>query len=273
METGWIDLAGKKYYLDAGGAMVTDWQKIDGKWYYFNTKGLMAANTTIQGFKLGPDGAWVQINYVALGDSLASGMTPEGQDRPMVDGDDPDWGYPNYIARNFSKAHELLSFANYGVSGYKTDDLLADLEKENVQQAIKTATHITIDIGINDIYPSFQNNSGKALEELPAVSEKVSTILANIDQLNPEVDVFVMGYYNPMPYGTDPLQKEQINQAIMALNDQIQHQAKQHGDTFISTTQIINEQNYTNYLPNQNRFNPNLLGYQAIAEEFWKVMQ
>jgi glucan-binding YG repeat protein/lysophospholipase L1-like esterase len=273
METGWIDLSGKKYYLDAGGAMVTDWQKIDGKWYYFTPKGLMAANTTIQGYKLGPDGAWIQINYVALGDSLASGMTPEGQDRPMVNGVDPDWGYPNYIARNFSKAHELLNFANYGVSGYKADDLLADLEKENVQQAIKNATHITIDIGINDIYPSLQNDPARALEEIPAVSEKISTILAKIDQLNPEVKVFVMGYYNPMPYGTDPLQKELIPQAILALNDQIQHQANQHGDTFISTTQIINEKNHTNYLPNQNRFNPNLFGYQAIAEEFWKYMQ
>ena len=56
----------------------------------------MAADAIIQGYKLGPDGVWVQVDYVALGDSLAAGMTPQGQDRLPVNGVDPDWGYPNY---------------------------------------------------------------------------------------------------------------------------------------------------------------------------------
>jgi hypothetical protein len=35
------------------------WTQIDGKWYYFNSNGYMAHDTTIDGFKLGSDGAWV----------------------------------------------------------------------------------------------------------------------------------------------------------------------------------------------------------------------
>lgn len=273
MITGWLDLSGKKYYLNASGVRVTDWQKVDGKWYYFNQDGLMAADTTIQGYKIGPDGAWIQVAYVALGDSLASGMTPEGQDRSPVNGVDPDWGYPNYIAEKFSKSHQLLGFNNFGVSGYTTDDLIADLGKEAVQQEIKNATHITIDIGINDLYPMLQTDLVKAQEELTIITEKINTILATIDQLNPNGKVYVMGYYNPLPYVTVPEQKEQINQIIQTFNAQTQSQANQHGDTYVSTAQIINEQNYTNYIPNPNNINPNLQGYQAIAEEFWKVMQ
>jgi glucan-binding YG repeat protein/lysophospholipase L1-like esterase len=273
METGWIDLSGKKYYLKDNGEMVTGWQKIDSKWYYFDKSGLMAADTTIQGYKIGPDGVWIQVAYVALGDSLASGMSPEGQDRPPVNGVDPDWGYPNYIAKNFSQSHQLLNFENFGVSGYTTEDLIADLGENDVQQQIKNATHITIDIGINDLYPLLQTDLVKAQEELPIITEKINAILATIDQLNPNGKVYVMGYYNPLPYVTDPEQKEQINQVIQTFNTNIQNQAHQHGDNYISTAQIINEQNYTNYIPNPNIINPNSQGYQAIAEEFWKVMQ
>lgn len=60
METGWIDLAGKKYFLADSGAMVTGWLQNDGKWYYFYQNGDMAANTVIQGYKLDPDGVWIQ---------------------------------------------------------------------------------------------------------------------------------------------------------------------------------------------------------------------
>ena len=40
--------------------MLTGWQKIAGKWYYFYSDGAMAANTTIGGYRLGMDGAWIQ---------------------------------------------------------------------------------------------------------------------------------------------------------------------------------------------------------------------
>lgn len=79
MATGWKTIGGTKYYLEEGGAMVTDWKSIGGKWYYFNPggdmatgwklvrgrwyylypNGTMAANTIIDGYRLGSDGALV----------------------------------------------------------------------------------------------------------------------------------------------------------------------------------------------------------------------
>lgn len=49
--TGW--------WYTIGSSWATGWAKIDGKWYYFYSNGYMAHNTTIDGFKLGSDGAWV----------------------------------------------------------------------------------------------------------------------------------------------------------------------------------------------------------------------
>lgn len=80
MNTGWIQLNGDWYYLDTSGAMVTGWKMIGSKWYYldyngkmrtgwfqdsngkfyylYESSGEMAYNTTINGYKIGSDGAW-----------------------------------------------------------------------------------------------------------------------------------------------------------------------------------------------------------------------
>lgn len=82
MATGWLDYNGSWYYLGYDGAKKTDWQLVNGSWYYLdgegrmqtgwmrdlntgkyyylNTNGTMASNTTISGYKLGADGAWIR---------------------------------------------------------------------------------------------------------------------------------------------------------------------------------------------------------------------
>lgn len=57
MNTGWLFLDSQWYYLDSNGAMKTGWCKINNKWYYFYSNGSMASNTSIDGYKLGNDGA------------------------------------------------------------------------------------------------------------------------------------------------------------------------------------------------------------------------
>ena len=52
------------WYAD-GSSWVTGWKLLDGKWYYFNSNGYMENNTTIDGYKLGSDGAWIQNSILA----------------------------------------------------------------------------------------------------------------------------------------------------------------------------------------------------------------
>ncbi len=52
------------FYLVSEGSMATGWQLVGDKWYYLNptadgTQGAMAANTYIDGYYVGADGAWV----------------------------------------------------------------------------------------------------------------------------------------------------------------------------------------------------------------------
>lgn len=47
------------WWYESGSSWLIGWAEIDGKWYYFKPDGYMAHDTTIEGFKLGSDGAWV----------------------------------------------------------------------------------------------------------------------------------------------------------------------------------------------------------------------
>lgn len=81
MATGWQPIGGIWYYLGTDGAKKIGWQSVDGNWYYLdtvegkmqtgwivdngkyyylNSNGSMAYNTTIQGYKLGANGAWAK---------------------------------------------------------------------------------------------------------------------------------------------------------------------------------------------------------------------
>ena len=70
MFTGWLNSNGSWYYMNTdegsnNGKMVTGWRAVSGKWYYLSTatdgsRGKMLLNTTIDGYRLGADGAWVK---------------------------------------------------------------------------------------------------------------------------------------------------------------------------------------------------------------------
>lgn len=58
--TGWNMIDNNWYYFGSDGAMKTGWIYADGKWYYcYPASGAMAANTTINGYKLDFTGAWI----------------------------------------------------------------------------------------------------------------------------------------------------------------------------------------------------------------------
>ncbi len=60
MATGWLNLNGTWYYLQPSGAMHTGWLNDNGTWYYLQSSGAMATNTTVDGYRLGANGAWIR---------------------------------------------------------------------------------------------------------------------------------------------------------------------------------------------------------------------
>src|SRR3954447_15015999 len=63
----------------------------------------------------------VQVQYVALGDSLAAGQTPTGY---------IDYGYPDYVANNFKGTkYKLVDYDNFGIPGYTSVQVKNDMLK------------------------------------------------------------------------------------------------------------------------------------------------
>lgn len=85
MFKGWLQTKSGApwYYLNSSGKMVVGWQQVDGKWYYFDNTGKMFANTTVDGYKLGADGAMIDENNTSSENS--SNSSPSEENIPQTD--------------------------------------------------------------------------------------------------------------------------------------------------------------------------------------------
>jgi lysophospholipase L1-like esterase len=223
-----------------------------------------------------------KMDYLALGDSLAAGQTPYKEISK---------GYTDYLANQLSKVGMLASFdKRYSVSGYTTTDILHDIqtniEKPDstgktvaIQTAIKNAEIITIDAGANDALREIVINREtgaitadpeKVKAALTTVGQNTDLILKEIRSLNPNADIYVMGYYNPLP--SLPSQYQTLlNILLSQLNSTISSTSEPFNVTFVPTAAPI-AVNATTYLPNGEDIHPNQAGYLVLANEFWKAI-
>ena len=61
MESDWVFLNGKWFYLEESGAMKENqWFEVNGKWYYVDASGELLVNTkTPDGYYVNENGEWV----------------------------------------------------------------------------------------------------------------------------------------------------------------------------------------------------------------------
>jgi len=221
-----------------------------------------------------------KVDYLALGDSLAAGMY---YDKSIGK------GYTDYIGSQLNKIGVLSSFnKQFSVSGYTTTNVLNDIqnnvEKNGVpiQTAIKEAEIITFDAGANDLLSLLEINREKMEEStidpekvragMTTVGQNLTAIFKEIRELNPNAEIYVMGYYNPFPILPSQY-KEQIALMLDTLNKIIADTSKPFGATYVPTADSM-AKNAFGYLPNflELEIHPNQAGYLAIANDFWKAI-
>lgn len=208
------------------------------------------------------------LQYVALGDSLAAGF---------LNSQEIGEGYPVYIAQGIEEETLYqVNLMNYGVGGYTTEHLLEQIARTDVQQDIAKADFITIDIGANDILwrigtdfdltdpDELQRIVQEVYEVLSIISVNVEKILFQIQQLNPDVPIFFMEYYNALPYLDN---QEMIELMITILNSTLQEVAEYYGAIFVPVYDAFDGM-HDFYLPNPNDIHPTKEGYEVIASLF-----
>lgn len=211
------------------------------------------------------------IDYVALGDSLAAGVTPYHSINK---------GYADFLRDRYEQSQYDIKLINYGFPGYRTTHIVNELLNPThskygpLRESIKNAELVTIDIGANDLLSNLsaiQKNPATAKVVLNDIANNLTLILREIDKINPNMKVYVMGYYNPFPH----LPKEQqtaLLPLLDALNKNIETVASLNRDEFVPTAKVI--KNYEKeYVPNPADIHLSLEGYQAVAKEFWKAIQ
>lgn len=246
---------------------------------------IVSANTTVEASTIeiaAP--TWVaSASYLALGDSLAAGMDHHGK---MGD------GYADYLAGTLEETGLLNSFnKTFAVPGYTTKDVLKDLEENATREdadgntiklhdAIAKAGLITISAGANDVLAHVKIDpktfavtyDEQALQlEIKQVGMNLMKIITAIHTINPDAQVYVMGYYNPYPHLPAEIQPL-LAQLLVGVNKAIETAAQLPNVDWVETADVVAKDIKVN-LPNPQNIHLSPVGYQAVAEQFWNKVQ
>lgn len=220
------------------------------------------------------------LNYLALGDSLAAGMNERGE---------IGLGYADLIAKKQMEQQDKVAF-NKGFSypGYTTNDVLNDIEANvtkpiydlnglsqntvSIQQAIQQADIITLSVGANDVLKNvtrtetggFTFDPANVLKGIQEVATNYDKIFASIYAINPDVDIIVMGLYNPFPYIQNTTTQTQLNTLVSTMNNSIKGIVEKNNGIFSETASLI-ASNTKTYLPNPENIHLSEAGYQVVA--------
>lgn len=214
----------------------------------------------------------VPASYVAIGDSLAAGQTPNSA---------IDTGYSDMIAQELARQQPVAFYTkDLAFPGFTTQDVLDRITSDEAQDVLKNANIITVSAGANDLLRlvsadpvegslSFgQIQVDFALNGARANLEK---ILAELEQRAPDADVYVMGYYFAYPHARDS-QKAGTALQLDRLNQILETTAQKNGALFVPVADGFGKDG-VGQIPNAADVHPNLSGYQTMANAFFDVYQ
>ncbi|EIM06485.1 YcsK [Planococcus antarcticus DSM 14505] len=210
--------------------------------------------------------------YVAIGDSLAAGQTPERQ---------IDAGYANLIAQELSRNQPVASFSkSLAFPGFTTNDVLESIQTDEAGEVLSSANLITVSAGANDLLRLVQNDPKQGSLTFQQVQvdfalnkarKNMDLILAELTEQSPGAAVYVMGYYFAYPHVRDN-QKNGTAKQLDRLNEILQRSAEKAGAIFVSVDQSFGA-NAVDKVPNAADVHPNVAGYQAMANAFFREYQ
>lgn len=207
--------------------------------------------------------------YIALGDSLAAGQTPN---RSI------DTGYTDLIAQELKRSHQLAYYSKaLAFPGYTTADVLKTVRTKESKELLKNASIVTISAGANDLLRLVQLNAAngsisyKQIQvnyALNMVRKNMEAIVKEVQATAPNAKIYVLGYYFSYPHLRET-QKVGIRKELNALHSILKTEAETNGATYVSV-----EEDFSNkekeLLPNASDVHPTMEGYRLMANAFFK---
>lgn len=205
--------------------------------------------------------------YIALGDSLAAGQTPESE---------IDTGYADLIAQELGRNQPVAMFSkDLAFPGFTTGDVLERVKEEEAQELLASANIITLSAGANDLLRLVQANPADGSLQFQRIQtdfalngarQNISDILKELNDAAPDADIYVMGYYFAYPHARES-QKEGIAEQLKILNEILKNESEKADAIFVPVDEAFGE-DATSKVPNPDDVHPNIEGYQAMANQF-----
>ncbi|MFB4170115.1 SGNH/GDSL hydrolase family protein [Virgibacillus sp. JSM 102003] len=199
-----------------------------------------------------------EAHVTAIGDSLTQGVGDK-----VVDG-----GYVGILDNTINKNNQLVTFENYGKRGNRSSQLLKRLEQPEIVQSIEEADIVLITIGANDIMQVVKENFSDLTikdfsQERVAYKERLKNIFERIKELNPDADIYLLGFYNPFEKYFKDL--EELGMIVENWNNAGKNVADQYDNvTYIPTVDLFKDTEKDLFA--DDNFHPNHQGYQRIAK-------
>ncbi|WP_227937625.1 SGNH/GDSL hydrolase family protein [Alkalihalobacillus deserti] len=194
---------------------------------------------------------------VSIGDSLTQGVGDETEGG----------GYVGILNHTFEGNNLNITIENFGKRGNRTDQLLKRLDKEEIASSIKEADIILITIGANDIMKVVKNNFTNLTiepfqEERVEYIERLTVIFNKINQLNPDTQIYLIGFFNPFERYFDDI--EQLGMIVDNWNDAAKSVTEEFDNVYYIPTKDLFTSSDKELLADDN-FHPNTSGHKLIA--------
>lgn len=210
--------------------------------------------------------------YIAMGDSLAAGQTPESQ---------IDTGYADLIAQELGRNQPVAFYSkDFAFPGFTTADVLERVKEETTQEVLATANIITLSAGANDLLRLVQANPADGSVQFQRIQsdfalnkarQNITEILEELQDAAPDADIYVMGYYFAYPH-VRASQKAGIAEQLSTLNEILENEAEKAAAIFVSVDEAFGE-DAVSKIPVPGDVHPNFEGYQAMANQFLEQYQ
>ncbi|OZS76779.1 hypothetical protein CF394_14995 [Tetzosporium hominis] len=211
-----------------------------------------------------PASAAARQVYVALGDSLAAGQTPYRE---------IDQGYTDLVAGELARSGQLALFSKeLAFPGFTAEQVLNSIETEEAQNLVSQASLITVSAGANDLLRIVNANPEQGTLAFQQVQVdfalnqariSVETLLKKLEELAPQANVLVVGYYFAYPHVAD-FQKEGTSKQLDRLNQILEQSARKYGATYVDVTERMNT-DLKAFVPNPADVHPVQEGYRQMA--------
>lgn len=208
-----------------------------------------------------------KVYYLALGDSIAAGVTANATDT---------YGYSDYI-KTYLENRDLLEtyIDDFAVSGYRSIDLKRDIidnkkitindKNITLKNALIKADLITLSIGANDFFYYLNANYNDVYDHINDSLNDVESLFKLMREYCKE-DIIVIGYYTPFQ---EHAKLEIMDTVIKFANKKLEELCIEYKMQFVDVFDLFKE---NNYLPNPNDIHPSKEGYEAISKEIIKVI-